>query len=92
MNFAILGTGNIAHIMADTIKKMKHPDISLYAVASRNLEKAEAFASKYHIPAAYGSYEELVKDEQIDLIYIATPHSHHYEHAKLCILHHKPVL
>lgn len=92
MNFAILGAGNIAHTMASTILNMKHEDIHLYAVAARNLKKAQEFAKTYQIPVSYGSYEELVKDENIDLIYIATPHSHHYAHAKLCIKHKKAVL
>lgn len=90
MNMAILGAGNIANMMARTIAEMS--DITSYAVASRDLKKAEQFAEKYQFQKAYGSYEELVNDSEVDLIYIATPHSHHYEHAKLCIKHKKPVL
>ena len=81
MNIGILGAGKIAGVMADTINKMD--DVELYAVGSRTLEKANAFAREFDIDKAYGSYEELVSDDAIDLIYIATPHSHHYEHMKL---------
>lgn len=89
-NMAILGAGNIATQMAVAIRGLK--DVNAYAVASRDLEKAQKFASKYKFDKAYGSYEELVEDDEIDLIYIATPHSEHYAHAKLCIEHGKAVL
>lgn len=90
MNIGIMGAGKIAGVMADTINKMD--DVELYAVGSRTLEKANAFAGKFDIDKTYGSYEELVSDDAIDLIYIATPHSHHYEHMKLCIEHGRNVL
>ena len=90
MNVGILGAGNIAGIMAKTINAME--DATLYAIGSRNYEKALEFAKEYAIEKAYGSYEELVKDENIDLIYVASPHSHHYEHMKLCIEHGRNVL
>lgn len=89
-HIGIMGAGNIAGIMADTVNRMKN--VKLYAVASRQQVKADVFARKYNCKKAYGSYEELVKDKKVDLIYIATPHSEHYENAKLCILHGKPVL
>lgn len=90
MNIGILGAGNIAEKMAYTLSQMD--DAKSYAVGARALERAEAFAGKYGIQHAYGSYAELVQDENIDLVYIATPHSHHYEHAMLCLEHGKPVL
>lgn len=90
MNIGILGAGGIARVMAQTINKMDQA--RLYAIGSRNVEKAQAFAQEFKIEKAYGSYEELVSDENIDLIYIATPHSHHYEHMKLCIEHGKNIL
>jgi predicted dehydrogenase len=85
INFAILGAGGIAGHMANTVKRM--PSIHLFAVGSRDLERAKTFATQHKIKKAYGSYEELVKDPRIDLIYIATPHSEHFEHAKLCLNH-----
>ena len=56
------------------------------------MEKAEKFAKEYGAQKAYGSYEDLVSDPEVELVYVATPHSHHFEHAKLCIEHGKPVL
>jgi predicted dehydrogenase len=66
--------------------------VEVYAVGSRSYEKASAFAQEHAIPVAYGSYEELVCDPLVDLVYIATPHSHHYEHAMLALNHGKHVL
>lgn len=90
MNIGILGAGNIARNMAKTLNRMD--DAVCFAVASRGKEKAEKFAKEFGIQKAYGSYEELVSDPDVELVYIATPHSHHFEHAKLCIAHGKSVL
>lgn len=79
----IIGAGWIAEKMAETIAPLQGYEVA--AIASRSIEKATAFASKYNIAKAYGSYEELVKDNKIDLVYIATPHSHHFQHTKLAI-------
>lgn len=92
MNIGILGAGKIAHTMAKTIIDLKDEEIKCTAVASRNIKKAEEFAQKYNIEKAYGSYEEMVKDDNLDLIYIATPHSHHHDHAILCINNNKNIL
>lgn len=89
-NVAILGTGHIAAKMAATLQQMK--DVNCYAVASREQIRAEAFAKEWGFKKACGSYEELAADPHVDLVYIATPHSHHYEHARLCILNGKAVL
>ena len=85
-----MGTGNIAGIMAQTIKKMKN--VKCYAVASRDWERAKSFAKKYGVKKTYGSYEEMVMDPKIDLVYIATPHSEHYNNMKLCIENGRAVL
>ncbi len=90
VNIGIMGAGNIASVMAETIKRMK--GVRLYAVASREKIRAEVFAGKHGCKKAYGSYEELAKDSKIDLIYVATPHSEHFENAKLCLINGKPVL
>ena len=89
-NVAILGTGAITALMADTLNRM--PEARLYAVGSRDEARARAFAQKYGAQAAYGSYEAVVADPQVDLVYIATPHSEHAAHALLCIRAGKPVL
>ena len=90
MKIGILGAGGIAVQMAKTVAGMK--DVENYAVAARSFERAQAFAEKYGFSKAYGSYEEMLADSQVDLVYIATPHSHHAEHAKLCLNAGKPVL
>lgn len=86
----IIGCGGIAKKMAATLGKMK--EVQRYAVASRNQEKAQAFANEWGFGKAYGSYEELANDPQVDLIYIATPHAMHYDNARMCIEKGKPVL
>lgn len=86
----IIGAGWIAHKMSLGIAPLK--DIEVYAIASRSIEKAKEFATEHNIPAAYGSYEEMLDDPEVDLVYIATPHSHHFAHAMLALEHGKPVL
>lgn len=90
VKMAVLATGRIAGMMATTISEMDC--VACYAVASRNLEKAEQFAKEYGFEKAYGSYEEMVQDAEVELVYVASPHSHHYEHIKLCLEHGKHVL
>lgn len=86
----ILGTGHIAHKMASTIAAMD--GYENYAVASRTQEKADEFARQYGMAHAYASYEALAEDPEVELIYIASPHSRHYDDARMCLLHNKPVL
>ncbi len=90
MKFAVMGTGPMARTFIDTLKVM--PEVELYAVGSRTKEKAEQFKEEYGFEKAYGTYEEMVKDSEVEIVYIATPHSRHYEDMKLCIENHKPVL
>lgn len=90
MNMAILGAGNIASMMAKTVREME--EVNLYAVAARDRERAVKFAEEFGVQHPYGSYEEMLKDNGVDLVYVATPHSHHYEHARLCISYGRPVL
>ena len=90
IKMALLGAGHIAATMAETIKDI--PEVEAYAVASRNLEKAQAFAEKNNITKAYGSYEEMLADPQVQLVYIATPHSHHFKHASMSLNAGKHVL
>lgn len=90
MKFAIMALGRIARSMAATVQKMA--GVECYAVASRSLEKAQAFAQEWGFEKAYGSYEELVQDPEVELVYVASPHSHHYACAKLCLEHGKAAL
>lgn len=90
MKVGFLGTGRIAATLAGTVRRMD--GMELYACASRTQEKAEAFRKEQGFAVSYGSYEELVKDPEVGLVYIATPHSRHYEDMLLCIEAGKPVL
>lgn len=90
LKVGILGAGHIARKMATTLQEMKEAE--LYAVAARELSKAEQFANEFQARKAYGNYEALADDPDIDLIYIATPHSHHFAPARMCLLKGKPVL
>lgn len=84
MNIGIIGTGWIADKLSNAVNGLDD-NYTAYAVSSRSPEKAKNFAESHGFKKAYGSYEEMLNDDIIDLVYIATPHSHHYEHAKLCI-------
>jgi predicted dehydrogenase len=90
MKVGILGAGSIAVLMAKTLRGMEVAEP--YAVASRDLEKAKQFAAQNGIGKAYGSYEEMLSDPEIELVYVATPHSHHFVHTKLCLEYGKNVL
>lgn len=90
MKVAILGAGRIAHIAANTLSAL--PEFQLWAIAARELSRAEDFAREHGFQKAYGSYEEMLRDPDVELVYIATPHSHHYEHIMLCLKAGKHVL
>lgn len=87
----IIGAGTIAGKMAETLNNAPQ-GCQCYAISSRSLEKAKLFAEKWGIEKAFGSYEEMLKDPDVDFVYVATPHSHHYDHARLCIDNGKPCL
>lgn len=91
IHWGILSTGTIAKKFAATLAQL--PDCGdIKAVASRSPATAGQFAREYDIDKAYGSYEELASDPEIDIIYIATPHSAHYANASLCLQNGKHVL
>lgn len=97
INVAILGAGGIANAMALTLNRMADDPryerlIAPYAVAARDGERAAAFARQYGLPVSYGSYEELLDDPNVDLVYIATPHSLHAEQGELCLRAGKNIL
>ncbi len=77
MNVGIIGAGHIAGKIARTLEWTE--GITAIAIGSRSLEKAEAFANEFRIPRAYGSYNALLEDPDVDLVYVATPHSHHFD-------------
>ncbi|PIA80310.1 oxidoreductase [Gaetbulibacter sp. 4G1] len=83
INWGIIGLGNIANKFAQDLLTVEN--CKLYAVASRSQENANAFASKYNVSKAYNNYEALAKDQNIDAVYIATPHVFHKTHTLLCL-------
>ncbi|XVQ14508.1 Gfo/Idh/MocA family protein [Spirillospora sp. CA-255316] len=83
IRWGVAGTGAIANGFADALSRL--PDAELVAVGSRSRQKAEAFGEKFGVPAArrYASYERLAADDGVDLVYVATPQSHHHQHTLL---------
>lgn len=88
--WAILGCGRIAEKFAADLSLLPHA--RLYAAGSRSLDKAQAFAARMGFEKAYGSYEAMVADPDVDIVYVATPHAFHREHAMLSLDHRKAVL
>lgn len=89
---AILGAGKIAAQMAAAVNGLEEYGVVAYAVASRSIDKAKEFAATWNFEKAYGSYEELAQDGEVDLVYIATPHAMHYQNALLCIQNGRNIL
>ena len=89
INWAILGPGTIA---GDFAKAISEVNGSIYAVGARSLEKAEKFSSDYTVEKVYGNYNEMLKDDKIDVVYISTPHSNHYEYIMESLKNNKHVL
>jgi predicted dehydrogenase len=90
LRVGIIGTGWIAEKAAITLNGLENCEA--YAVGSRSKATADAFADKWKIPKAYGSYAELIADSEVDLIYVGTPHSHHYDVTREALLAGKPCL
>jgi len=89
-NWAILGCGKIAGKFSTDLKTLSNA--RLYAAASRTIENAQTFATEFGFEKAFGSYEEMLNDPKVDIVYIASPHSLHCEHTLLCLSHKKAVL
>ncbi|MFA5299439.1 MAG: Gfo/Idh/MocA family oxidoreductase [Lutibacter sp.] len=90
INWGIIGLGKIASKFANDLLLLD--TVELEAVASRDLAKAETFATTYHSKKFYGSYEALLKDNYVDIVYIATPHNSHERLTILALKHKKGVL
>lgn len=90
MKVGIIGTGWIAEKAAITLNGLQ--ECEAYAVGSRSIETAQAFAAKWNIAKACGSYRELLEDPDVDLVYVGTPHSHHYDVTRDALLAGKPCL
>ena len=83
LRWGVLGTGWIADKFVTSMQK--HSSQRIVAVGSRSLESATGFARRFGIEQAHGSYEELVSDTGLDVVYIATPHNVHLPHALLAL-------
>lgn len=90
LRWGILGPGWIARRFAESVQA--HTDQVIAAVASRSLDRSKAFAESFGIPAAYGSYTELMADPEIDIVYVCTPHTEHHRAAVLALEAGKHVL
>lgn len=90
IKWGILSTGRIAKIFIDGLKHV--PNCEAFAVGSRNIEKAKKFAEENGVVKFYGSYEELVKDPDVDVVYIGAPHTYHFEYTMLTLKNGKHVL
>lgn len=90
IQWGIIGLGNIAHQFANDLMLVEYAELA--AVASRDVEKSEVFAEKYHCKKSYSSYDDIIKDPEIDIIYIATPHCSHAELTIKALQHNKHVL
>ena len=90
LRVGIIGTGWIAEKAAITLAGLTMCEA--YAVGSRSQEKADEFARKWNVKKAYGSYAELMADPDVDLVYVGTPHSHHYDVTREALLAGKPCL
>lgn len=88
--WGILAPGKMAAKFTNGLKTLANAE--LYAVGSRDIERAKKFATEHHFKKYYGSYEELAGDPDVDVIYIASPHSHHHDQTILCLKNRKAVL
>lgn len=88
--WGILAPGKMSAKFTRGLKLLDN--VELYAVGSRDLKRAKAFAEEFGFNKYYGSYEELASDPDLEVVYIASPHSLHYEHTMLCLQHKKAVI
>lgn len=90
IRWGVVGTGDIAGVFTRELGHL--PDHQMVAVGSRNLERAKAFAATHDLPRAYGSYAEVADDPDVDVVYVANPHSGHYAATKYALEAGKAVL
>ncbi len=90
IRWGIIGAGRISSAFAKALNQIENVEIT--AIGSKDLTRAKKFADKFNIKKAYKSYEELVQDEEIDVVYIGTPHTEHKKNSILCLNNKKSVL
>ena len=88
--WGIIGPGRIAQKFAAALALV--PDATLHAVASKDIDRARQFATTYNAPVFYDNYEALANNDEVDAVYIATPHTFHHAHVLLCLQKNKAVL
>lgn len=88
--WGILAAGKMSAKFTSGLKLLDN--VELYAVGSRDLQRSKKFAEEFGFKKYYGSYEDLVSDPELEIVYIASPHSHHFEHTMLCLRHKKAVI
>ncbi len=81
--WGIMGAGRIAEKFCTALNFVEGAEV--YAIASRDGDKAKAYAAKYNAAFAFSNYDDLLKDENIDIIYVATPHAFHFEQTMKCL-------
>jgi predicted dehydrogenase len=89
IRFGVIGAGKIAQTFSNA---MPHTSGILYAISSRNLDKARSYQEQFGYEKAYGSYEAMLADPLVDCVYIATPHGLHFEHMMLALDYGKHIL
>jgi len=88
--WGILAPGKMSAKFTRGLKLLGNAE--LYAVGSRDIDRSKKFAEEFGFKKSYGSYEELAEDKDVDIIYVASPHSHHHEHVMLCLKNRKAVI
>ena len=88
--WGILAPGKMSAKFTTALKLLDN--VELYAVASRDINRSKLFAEEHGFKKYFGSYEDMVMDPDLDIVYIASPHSHHYEHTMLCLKNKKAVI
>ena len=88
--WGIIGTGFAATQFVNGLAHVQNAEVSV--VASRTVDRAKEFASEYSVPTSVGSYEELIKREDVDIVYVGAVASLHHQLCLDCIAHQKPVL
>ena len=88
--WGILGAGRIAEKFCTALNFVEGAEV--YAIASRDEEKGRSYAERHNAQRYYNSYEDLLQDKNVDIVYIATPHAFHYEQTMQCLQYKKPVL
>ena len=89
-NWGIIGPGKIARKFSEGLQQLENAN--LYSVVSRTKESADSFAREYGYRKTYDDYYQFASDPELDIVYVATPHSHHHEHSIISLNNGKAVI